>query len=162
MAKIKNIYEGFGYYFDVLGLRSIQIIIKACIDCFIDLLPNLKNSKAILNIRNSKYNCLQLNVTDWLHPAMNHATRESTFVNNLIETRQQHEDYIAYIMRIQKLYNINILVYTPCGERKVELFKPVDDFDKDRKDVIILVWGNGLTEHCVLIKNIEHLIETTE
>ena len=38
---------------------------------------------------------------------------------------------------------------------QTELFKPVDDFDKDRKVVRILVWGN----HCVLIKNIENLIE---
>ena len=37
------------------------------------------------------------------------------------------------------MYNINICVYTTCGEGKVELFKPVDDFDKNRKDVRILV-----------------------
>ena len=62
-------------------------------------------------------------------------------------------------MRIQKLYNINIWVYIPCGGGKEELFKPVDDFDKDRKDVRILVWGNGRTEHCALIKNIETLLD---
>ena len=62
-------------------------------------------------------------------------------------------------MRIQKLYNINIWVYTPCGGGKIELFKPVDDFDKDRKDVRILVWGNGLTEHCALSKNIESFLD---
>ena len=45
------------------------------------------------------------------------------------------------------------------GGGKVELFKPVDDFDKDRKDVRILVWGDGTTEHCALIKNIETLLE---
>ena len=38
------------------------------------------------------------------------------------------------------MYNINICVYTACGEGKVELFEPVDDFDKNRKDVKILVW----------------------
>ena len=57
------------------------------------------------------------------------------------------------------MYNINIWVYSPCGGGKVELFKPVDDFQKDRKDVRILVWSNGLTELCALIKNIETLIE---
>ena len=64
---------------------------------------------------------------------MDHVTRESKYVNNLIEPRQQHEDDFAYILRMQKLYNIDIWVYTPRGEGKVELFKPVDDFDKDRK-----------------------------
>ena len=92
---------------------------------------------------------------------MDHANLESKNVNNLIEERQRDEDYFAYIIRIQKLYNINIWVYTPCGGGRVELFKPVDDFDKDRKSVRILVWGDGTTEHCALIKNIESLLERT-
>ena len=89
---------------------------------------------------------------------MHQATRESKYVNNLIEPRQQHEDDFAYIIRIQKLYNINIWLYTPCGGGKVELFKQVDDFIKDRKDVRILVWSNGQIEHCALIKYIETLL----
>ena len=108
---------------------------------------------------------MQLTITAWLYPAIdprsgfyNHATRENNYVNNLIEPRQQNEDDFAYIIRIQKLY-INIWVYTPCGEGKVELFKPVDEFHKDRRDVRILVWGNGTTEHCALIKNIETLLD---
>ena len=165
----KEIYEGYGYNFDFLGLRSFQIIIeptKASIGSYIDLPPDLKNSKSILNIRSYKYKCLQLTITAWLHPAMdprsafaNHATRESKYVNNLIEARQRDEDDFAYIIRIQKLYNIIIWVYTPCAGGKVELFKPVDDFDKDRKDVRILVWGDGTTEHWALIKNIETLLD---
>ena len=57
------------------------------------------------------------------------------------------------------MYNINICVYTPCGNGKIELFKQVDDFNKDRKDVRILVWSEGQIEHCALIKNIETLLE---
>ena len=157
----KEIYEGYGYDFEFLGLRSIQINIertKASIGSYIDLPPDLKNSKSILNIRNSKYNCLQLAITAWLYPAMHHVTRESKYQNELIEPRQ-HEDDFGYILRIQKLYNINIWVYTSCGGGKVELFKPVDDFDKDKKDIRILVRGDGTTEHCALIKNIETLLE---
>ena len=85
----------------------------------------------------------------------NHATRESKYVNNLIETRQHLEDDFAYIIRIQKLYNINICLYILCGEGNVELFKPVDNFDKDRKDVRIQIWG----KHCALIKNMEILLD---
>ena len=70
---------------------------------------------------------------------MLHATRESKYQNKLIAPRQQHEDDFGYILRIQKLHNITIWVYTPCCGGKVELFKPVDYFDKDRKDVRILV-----------------------
>ena len=143
-------------------MRSIQINIeptKTSIGCYIDLPTDLKNSKSILNIRSYKYNCLQLTITAWLHPAMNHATRKSKYVNNLIEARQRDEDDFADIIRIQKLYNINIWVYTLCGGGKVELFKPVGNFDKDRKDVRILVWGDDTTEHCALIKNIETLLD---
>ena len=102
---------------------------------------------------------MQITITAWLHPAMDHTTRESKYVNNLIEARQRDEDDFAYIIRIQKLYNINNWVYTHCGGGKVELFKPVDDFDKFRKDVRILIWGDGTTEHCALIKNIETLLD---
>ena len=87
----------------------------------------------------------------------------SEYVNNPIGPRQQHEVYFAYKIRIQKLYNIKICVYTAPSEGKKELFEPVDDFDKDRKDVTILVWGNhGETwskTQCALIKNIEILLD---
>ena len=158
----KGIYGGYGYDFKFLGLRSIQKNIeptKASIGSYIDLSPDLKNSKSILNIRSYKYNCLQLTITAWLHLAPHHATRESKYVNNLIETIQQHEEDFGYILGIQNLYNINIWVYTPCGGGKVELFKPVDDLDKGGKDVRILVLGNEQTEHCALIKNKETLLD---
>ena len=69
-----------------------------------------QNSKSILKIRSYKYSCLQLTITAWLHPATEHATRGSKYVNNLIEARQRDEDDFAVIIRIQKLYNINIWV----------------------------------------------------
>ena len=147
---------------EFLGLRSIQLNIeptKASIGNYINLPPDLKNSKPILNIRSYKYNCLQLTITAWLHPAMDNATRESKCVNNLFEAQQRDEDDFAYIIRIQKLYNNNFWAYTPCSGGKVELFKRVENFDKDREDVRILVWGDGTTEHCALIKNIETLLD---
>ena len=102
----------------------------------------------------------------WLYAAidprigfLNNATRESKYINNLNEARQRDEDDFGYILRIQKLYNDKIWVNTPCGGGKVELFKPVDDFDKDKKDVRILVWGDGTAEHRALIQNIGTLLE---
>ena len=138
----KEIYEDYGYDFEFLGRNSIQINIettKASIGSYIHLPTDLKNSKLILNIRSYKYNCLQLTITAWLHLALHNATRESKYVDNLIVPRRQDEDDFVYIMRKQKLYNINIWIYTPSGGGKVELFKPVDDFDKDRKNVRISV-----------------------
>ena len=131
---------------------------KASIGSYIDSPPDLKNSKSILNIGNSKNNCLQLTITAWLHPAMDHATHESKYQKKLIAPRQQHEDDFGYLIKYK---NCAILIfgYTPCGEGKVELVKPVDDFNKDRKDVRILVWAKGQTKHCALIKNIATLLD---
>ena len=67
----KETYEGYGNDFEFLGIRSIHLNIeptKASIGSYIDLPPDLKNSKSILNIRSYKYSCLQLTVTAWLHP----------------------------------------------------------------------------------------------
>ena len=102
---------------------------------------------------------MQLTITAWLYPAIDHATRESKYVNILIAPRQRDEDDFAYLLRIQKLYNFNIWIYTPCGGGKVELFKPVDDFVKARKNVRTLVWGDGTTEHSALNEKIETLLD---
>ena len=72
--------------------------------------PDLKNSKSILNIINSKDNCLQLTITAWLHPAMDQETRENQYQNELFVPRQQHEDDLTYILRIQKIVQYQYLV----------------------------------------------------
>ena len=102
---------------------------------------------------------MQLTITAWLHPATDHATCESNYQNKLIAPRQQYEDDFGYILREQKLYIIYIWIYSSCGDGKVELLEAVDDFNKERKDVRILVWGNGQKEHCALIKYMETLLD---
>ena len=122
----KETYERYGYDFEFLGMRSIQLNIeptKASIGTHIDLPADRKNSKSMLNIRSFKYNCLQLTITAWLHPVRGNAIRESKYVDKLIEPRQQHEDDFGYILRIHKFYNINNWLYTPCGGVKVEINK---------------------------------------
>ena len=117
----KETYEGYGYDFEFLGIRNIQLNIeptKASIGTHIDLPADFKKSKSIIKIRSYKYNCLKLTITAWLHPVIGNATRESKYVDKLIEPRQQHEDDFGYILRIQKLYNINIWLYTPVVEVK--------------------------------------------
>ena len=99
-------YEGHGYDFEFLGLRIIQInneSTKASICTYIGLPADLKNSKSLLNRRISGYNCLQLTIPAWLYSAMDRATRESKYKNNLNVPRQQHEDDFPYILGIQKL-----------------------------------------------------------
>ena len=102
----KEVYEVYGYDFEFLGLRSIQTNIgptKGSIGTYIDLPADLKISKSILNIRISKYNCLQLSITAWLHPVKENATRESKYENKLIVPRQLHEDDLGYLIRIKKI-----------------------------------------------------------
>ena len=96
----------YGYDFEFLGIRSIQLIIeptKASIGTHKDLPADLNNSKSILSIRSYKHNCLQLTITAWLNPVIGNATRESKYVDKLIEPKQQHEDDFGYILRILKL-----------------------------------------------------------
>ena len=76
----KEICEGYGYDFEFLGLKSFQINIeptKASVVSYIAFATDLKNSKSKFNIRNSKYNSLELTINAWLRPAMDHAARES-------------------------------------------------------------------------------------
>ena len=81
-----------------------------------------------------------------------------------------------------KLYNNNnkICLYKPRGQGNVELFKPVIDFDKERKCVRTLVWDcfrepawkiyhhddqrassatKGQSAGCALFKTTETLLE---
>ena len=121
--------------------------------------PDLINSRSITNIHNNNYNCLRLTITAWLHQIKENATCESNYVNSLIVPHQPHEDDFNYIIRIQNLYNTNIWLYTQCGNGKIELIKPATDFNKDRKDVRVLAWGDEHAEHCALISNIKILID---
>ena len=73
----KEMYEGYSYDFEFLGIGSIQLNIeptKASIGSYIDLPPDLKNSKSILNIRSYKYNCIQLAITACLYQVIVTAT----------------------------------------------------------------------------------------
>ena len=80
------------------------------------------------------------------------SNEKSKHQDKLIAPRQHHEDDFGYMLRKQKLYNTKIWVYTPCGDGKDELLHSVDDFNKDRKDVRILVCENGQTKHCARLR----------
>ena len=73
-------------------------------------------------------------------------------MKNLIVPLKQHEDGFAHVIIIQKLNDIKIWLYTPCGDSGY-LLKPATSFDNNRKYVRILVWE----KHFALIKTIEIL-----
>ena len=96
-----EIHDSYGYDCEFFKVRSIQLKIeptKACFGNYIDLTPDFKNSKLILNTRNYKYYCLQLSIAALLHFAIDKATRDSKYVNDLIVPRQQHVGDFAYII----------------------------------------------------------------
>ena len=84
---------------------------KASIGSYIGLPYNLKNSYSIINFCSYKHNCLQKTITAWLHPAKDHATRESNYANKLIVPWQRDEDDFD-IIRTLKLYKIYIWLHT--------------------------------------------------
>ena len=96
-------------------------------------------------------------ITAALFPVTDHATRESKYINNLVDDCEHNENNYDYLTRIQNKYNINIWFYQPSTEDdvKVELLEKCLNFVKGCKNVRILAWD----EHCALIKNIKVLLE---
>ena len=60
----RETYEGYGYDYEFLGITDIQLNIertKPSLGSYIELPPNLRTrTKAILNIKSNKFNCLRL------------------------------------------------------------------------------------------------------
>ena len=58
-----------------------------------ELPPRLRSkTKARSNIRNNKFNCLRSCITAALLPAADHATRESKYINNLVDNWEDNEN----------------------------------------------------------------------
>ena len=159
---VREPYEGNGYNYEFIGITDIQINIertKPSLGSYTELPPGLRDkTKAILNIRSNKFNCLRLCITAALHPVTEHATKENEFFNNLVDDWEYNETAYDYITKIQKKYNINIWFHKPAQDSnlaKVERLEKCSNFVKDRQNVRILVWD----EHCALIKNVESLLE---
>ena len=86
------------------------------------------------------------------------ATRESKYINNLVDDWEYNETAYDYITKNQNKYNINIWLYRPTQDSniaKVECLEKSSNFVKDRQNVRILVWN----EHFPLIKIVEVLLE---
>ena len=96
-------------------------------------------------------------ITAALFPAGDHATRESEYINNLVDDWEDNENSYDYLTRIQNKYSIIIWFYQPSIEvdTKVETLQKCSNFVKGRKNVRILAWN----EHGALVKNIEVLLE---
>ena len=158
----RETYEGYGYDYEFLGITDIQINMertKPPLGSHIELPPNLKTrTKAILNFKSKKFNCLRLCITAALYPVTQDATRENKYINNLVDDWEYNETAYDYITKIQNKYNINVSFYRPTQDSniaKVECLEKCSNFVKYRQNVRILVWN----EHCALIKNVEVLLE---
>ena len=158
---VKETYEGYDYDYEFIGISDVQLNIertKPSLGSYTELPPGLRTkTKAILDIRNNKFNCLRLCITAALFPAADHATRESKYTNNLVDDWEDNENTYCYLISLQNKYNINIWFYQPSteGGTEVELLKKCSNFIKGRKTLRKLVWN----EHAALIKNIEVLLE---
>ena len=86
---VKETYEGYGYDYEFIGISDVQLNIektKPSLGSYTQLPPGLRSkTKAILNTRNNKFNCLRLCITAALFPVTDHATRESKYINNLVD-----------------------------------------------------------------------------
>ena len=112
---VRETYEGYGYDYEFIGITDMQIYIertKPSLGSYTELPPCLRHkTKAILNIRSNKFNCLRLCITAALHPVTEHATRENKYINNLVDDWEYNETAYDYITKTQNKYNINIWFY---------------------------------------------------
>ena len=167
---VRETYEDYGYNYEFIGITDMQINIertKPSLGSYSELPPGLRDkTKAILNIRIYKFNCLRICITAALHPVTEQATRENEYIKNLVDDWEYNETAYDYITKIQNKYNINIWFYRPTvvlphrpaqdsNIAKVERLEKCSNFVKDRQNVRILVGE----EHCALIKNVEVLLE---
>ena len=87
---------------------------KSSLGSFTELPPGLRiKTKAILNIRNNKFNCFQLCITAALFPAADHATRKGKYITNLADDWEDNENTYDYISRMLNKHNTNIWIYRP-------------------------------------------------
>ena len=164
---IRETYEGYGYDYAFIAITDMQINLertKPSLGSYTELPPGLRDkTKAILNFRSNKFNCLRLCIIAALHPLTEHATRENKFINNLVDDCEYNETAYDIITKVQKKYIINIWFYRPTAVlrhrpaqdsniAKVERIEKCFNFVKDRQSVRILVWE----EHCALIKNVKY------
>ena len=170
LDQVRETYERYGYDYEFIGITDMQINIertKPSLGSYTELPPGLRDkTKAILNIRSNKFNCLRLCITAALHPVTEHATREKKYINNLVDDWEYNETAHDYITKIQNKYNINIWFYRPTvvlhhrpaqdsNIAKLECLEKCSNFVEDRQNIRILVWE----EHCALIKNVEVFLE---
>ena len=93
---------------------------KPSLGSYTELPSGLRDkTKAILNIRSNKFNCLRLCITAALHPVTEHATRENKYINNLVDDWEYNETAYDYITKIQNKYNIIILFYRPAQDSNI-------------------------------------------
>ena len=81
--------KGYGYDYEFLGKTDIQLNIertKPSLGLYVEIPPNLRTrTKAILNIKSNKFNCLRLCITAELYTVTQDATRENKYINNLVD-----------------------------------------------------------------------------
>ena len=119
----RETYEYYGYDYEFLGITDIQINIertRPSLGSFIELPPNLKTrTKAILNIKSNKFNCLRLCITAALYPVTQDTTRENKYINNLVDDWEYNETAYDCKIKIQNKYNINIWWYRPTQDSNI-------------------------------------------
>ena len=159
---VRETYEGYSYDYEFIGITDMQLNVertKPSLGSYTELPPGLRDkTKAILNIRSNKFNCLQLFITAALHSVTEHAASVNKYFSNLVDDWEYNKTAYDYITKIQNKYNINIWFYRPAQDSKiakVERLEKCSNLVKDRQNIRILVW----VEHCALSKNVEVSLE---
>ena len=111
----RETYGGHGYDYEFLEITDNQLNIertKPSLGLYVELPPNLRTrTKVILNIKSNKFNCLRLCITADLYPVTQDATRENSYINNLVDDWEYKETAYDYIKN-SKINVLSIFGYT--------------------------------------------------
>ena len=131
---------------------------------YIELPPELKNRKAIINMKNQDDKCFMWSVLRALNPKDNHPERIDNDLKSKVETlNMEGIQYPVSLRGIDRFENLNpeisITVLGYNEEEKVYPLK-VSKYTGCKHDIVLLLIKDGENSHYCLVKNISALLSS--
>ena len=97
---VKELYEGYGYDYEFIGISDVQLNIERTqpsLGSYTELPPGLRRkTKAILKIGNNKFNSLRLCITAALYTVNKDARGDNKYINNLVDLDDWEDNENTY------------------------------------------------------------------
>ena len=129
---------------------------------YIELPPELKNRKAIINMKNQDDKCFLWSVLRALNPKDNHPERIDNDLKNKVDTLNMEDiQYPVSLRGIDRFEHLNPEIsITVLGYNKDDKVYPlkVSKYTGCKHDIVLLLIKDGKNSHYCLVKNISALL----